>query len=306
VNYSRLVMFSFGFQQAFRRGLQPGDTLFFDKCLNSAQSVIKCVIESLAPSGYFRYAPDGHFVFASFASAFLLKLLRPEFSHLLSREQTNNMLGLIGKLIQVLASSEVSIDDRHTPKLYARFLASLLSKHQPQGSSSGRLLPRNPPEGQIPGSDPSAMQGQLASGSGSSTGVFHVTLQPGSSPHRSGSQRPLGHGHGTPMSDETIDSMGSVEATSTPHYEQDSMYAVGTGPLELSSSEALVPFGNGYGMSEEEMLATMHVIKNPVWWDNMMMPGFSWPDLTKNYPTYPYQTNTLGLNAVPQQMPLPS
>lgn len=30
-NYSRLVMFSFGFQQAFKRGFQPGDEIFFDK-----------------------------------------------------------------------------------------------------------------------------------------------------------------------------------------------------------------------------------------------------------------------------------
>ena len=31
VGYSRLVMFSFGFQQAFHRGIQAGDDLFFNK-----------------------------------------------------------------------------------------------------------------------------------------------------------------------------------------------------------------------------------------------------------------------------------
>ena len=67
-------MYSFGFQQAFRRGFQQGDELFFSKCMEAASNVIKCVIDTLAPSGYFRYAPDGHFVFASFASAFLLKV----------------------------------------------------------------------------------------------------------------------------------------------------------------------------------------------------------------------------------------
>ena len=51
---------------------QFSDTLL--QCLQSASNVIKCVIDNLGPSGYFRYAPDGHFVFAAFASAFLLKV----------------------------------------------------------------------------------------------------------------------------------------------------------------------------------------------------------------------------------------
>jgi hypothetical protein len=59
--------------------------------LEAAKSVIQNMIEGLAQSGYMRYAPDGmfellgfhsgifmsflgHFVFSSFASAFLLKV----------------------------------------------------------------------------------------------------------------------------------------------------------------------------------------------------------------------------------------
>jgi hypothetical protein len=30
-NYSRLVMYSFGFQQAYHRGFEPGDEIFFTK-----------------------------------------------------------------------------------------------------------------------------------------------------------------------------------------------------------------------------------------------------------------------------------
>jgi len=318
-------MFSFGFQQAFRRGFQPEDILFFNKCLDSASNVIKCVIDSLAPSGYFRYAPDGHFVFASFASAFLLKLLRPEFSTFLTRDQTNQIFGLIGKLIQVLASSEVSIDDRHTPKLYARFLAGLLAKHQPGGPSSGRLHPRHPPEGQIPDSESQGEHGQMGSGGGASQGVFHVNTagsQAGNSPHRGASQRPLGHvGQGFP--DQAVVrhasplSMESTPMESTPIYEAEATYAVGTGPLELTSADAQFGYGElggtltgyvGGGVSEEEMLATMHALKSPVWWENMMMPGFSWPDMAMRGQPNPYQTNLLGLNAgpIPQSMPLHS
>lgn len=73
-------MYSFGFNQAFRRGFQQGDELYFTKvdtlrpflmpesdslhflqCMESATNVLKCVIDTLAPSGYFRYAPDGQF-----------------------------------------------------------------------------------------------------------------------------------------------------------------------------------------------------------------------------------------------------
>jgi hypothetical protein len=61
--------------------------------LEAATAVVENMIDGLAPSGYMRYAPDGisvpsrlflrfliviallgHFVFASFASAFLLKV----------------------------------------------------------------------------------------------------------------------------------------------------------------------------------------------------------------------------------------
>ncbi|KAH8109647.1 hypothetical protein DFH11DRAFT_1881133 [Phellopilus nigrolimitatus] len=104
-------------------------------------------LSSEAPAARF----SGHFVFASFVSAFLLKLLRPEFSNLVMREQTSQIFGLIGKLIQVLASSEVSIDDRHTPRL---------------GSLS---------EDQIPDPEASGGPGQMGAGGGPSQSVFHVS-----------------------------------------------------------------------------------------------------------------------------------
>lgn len=65
------------------------------QCFEAAKAVIKNFIEVLAPSGYMRYSADGgshsfyilfalahlpavgHFVFSSFASAFLLKVCYP-------------------------------------------------------------------------------------------------------------------------------------------------------------------------------------------------------------------------------------
>jgi hypothetical protein len=36
VGYSRLVMYSFGFQHAFQRGLEPGDHIFYSKVSGNA------------------------------------------------------------------------------------------------------------------------------------------------------------------------------------------------------------------------------------------------------------------------------
>ncbi|KAG8887013.1 hypothetical protein FRB99_004323, partial [Tulasnella sp. 403] len=55
-----------------REGWVGGD-MFLTACPDPASSVLRIVIEVLAPSGYHRYAADGHFVFAAFASAFLVK-----------------------------------------------------------------------------------------------------------------------------------------------------------------------------------------------------------------------------------------
>ncbi|TFY50349.1 hypothetical protein EVG20_g11570, partial [Dentipellis fragilis] len=144
-NYSRLVMYSFGFQQAFQRGLGANDKIYIAKSLGAAKEVVQTLVDSLAPSGYMRYSPDGHFIFASFASAFLLKLLRPEFAQFLPDGQESEIFELIGRLIQVLSSPQIAIDERHTPKLYSRFLAGLLSKHRRDGATTGRLHTQPPP-----------------------------------------------------------------------------------------------------------------------------------------------------------------
>ncbi|KAI9511757.1 hypothetical protein F5148DRAFT_1315053 [Russula earlei] len=84
-NYARLVMFSFGFQHAFQRGLEADDEVFFTRNLESAKTVVTVLVDSLVPTGYIHYALDGAlFVFVAFASAFMLKLLRPECSRFIT------------------------------------------------------------------------------------------------------------------------------------------------------------------------------------------------------------------------------
>ncbi|KAJ8522831.1 hypothetical protein ONZ45_g676 [Pleurotus djamor] len=281
VEYSRLVMYSFGFQQAFQRGIEPGDHLFFSKCLSAAKGVIQQMVNSLAPSGYMRYAPDGHFVFASFASAFLLKLLRPEFSQLLTKDQESEIFDLIGRLIQTLSSSDIAIDDRHTPKLYARFLAGLLSKHRRDGATVGRLQTQPPPPQTLPNSatstsfDPSVH-------AASSTSTFSLNQS------QSGSQEHTGGYSLTSFSQSP-----TPDKISTPIYRPEATYSAGTGPIQFGSDFDMVLFGTENGVSEEEMLATMQALKNPVWWQNMMMPGFSWPETNSGPTESPIHTSNM-------------
>lgn len=64
----------------------------------------------------------------------------------------------------------------------------------------------------------------------------------------------------------------------TPVYEPETTYAQGTGPIDVGGflDSGGFGFGDMNATFDEEMLATMRAIKNPAWWDNMMMPGFSW------------------------------
>ncbi|KAG1761137.1 hypothetical protein EDD22DRAFT_986505 [Suillus occidentalis] len=59
----------------------------------------------------------GHFVFASFASAFMLKLLHSEFAQLLTHQMEDEIFELIGRLITTLQDGD--IDERHTLRLMA-------------------------------------------------------------------------------------------------------------------------------------------------------------------------------------------
>ncbi|KAG9308027.1 hypothetical protein JVU11DRAFT_12679 [Chiua virens] len=264
VNYSRLVMYSFGFQNAFQRGVEASDNFFLTKCFEAATAVIKHMVNVLAPSGLMRSSPDGHFIFASFASAFLLKLLRPEFVHILTQEMENEIFDLIGRLITTL--QEVAIDERHTPRLYARFLESLLMKHRRGGSSiAGRMQPL-PPASQRAVQPPS--HSYMAARDPSSSHAPHAA-QHGSHPRQDSDSMQLAlnsfqNGIETPSTGAT-----ATHPLDAPSFVPAAHDAVSE-PLESDVSMADV-------LADSGTLATMHAL-NDVWWGNMMMPGFSWPD----------------------------
>ena len=56
--------------------------------------------------------------------------MRPEFLPLLDESLHEGIIQDVEGLINVLGSTDVALDGRHTPALYSRFLSSLLAKHR--------------------------------------------------------------------------------------------------------------------------------------------------------------------------------
>lgn len=269
VSYSRLVMYSFGFQHAFQRGMEASDNVFLDKCFDSAKVVIKQMIEVLAPSGLMRAAPDGHFVFASFASAFMLKLLRPEFAQLLTRQMEDEIFELIGRLITTL--QDVAIDERHTPRLYARFLASLLTRHRKGGGAVGGRLQHVPPQSQV-SHQPEPRNFASQSSLSSSGARYSGGPAPGMSQQgRDHDSMQMTLNQGTSSSS----SQASTPPSATPAIYSEAAHS--RTQLNHGAVDSDMDVGMADVLSESGTLAAMHAL-NDAWWSNMMMPGFSWPE----------------------------
>jgi hypothetical protein len=174
----------------------------------------------------------------------------------LSREEETHIFDLIGRLIQTISSPAIAIDDRHTPKLYARFLAGLLSKHRRDVATIG-LLQTNPlPPSSAP---PSHELGP----------AINVTF-PLSGPapeHDVPQDMPAGYQNGF------VQQQTMVEKFSTPIYRPEATFAGGGGTISFGSDVDMFTV-DGNIASDEEMLATMQALKNPAWWNTMMMPGY--------------------------------
>ncbi|EPQ52642.1 hypothetical protein GLOTRDRAFT_79762 [Gloeophyllum trabeum ATCC 11539] len=128
-SYARLVALSYGFQHSFGKG-HTEDNPFLIRCFKAASDVVTAMVDDVgvpAQRIYLRHGPEAQSVFVTFASSFLVKLLQPKFASYLTRDQRVEIRRLVQKVIDLLGSPEVSIDDRHGPKLYSRFLKGLLA-----------------------------------------------------------------------------------------------------------------------------------------------------------------------------------
>ncbi|KAF8508106.1 hypothetical protein BU17DRAFT_70933 [Hysterangium stoloniferum] len=251
--YSRLVILSFRFQNAFQNGLSRGDP-FLQKCLDTASSVVQIVVDNMAPHPFLRTAPDAQFVFASFASVFLLKLLRPRFGSVLEAQQKENIVILIGRLIDVLQSDNVAIDERHSPKLYARFLEGLLERHK-SGLRSAR----------------SSIQPSEAS----EVGGFTVTIE---QPQTTEIPQDMNPYPTYPIVTPPSPRNPSLAAPAS--YIHDGASSVSDTIAARSHASTGIPETTmtdfNFTNADDVVLAPMRAITNPGFWEDMMMPGFSW------------------------------
>ncbi|KAH6913055.1 hypothetical protein BKA70DRAFT_1369785 [Coprinopsis sp. MPI-PUGE-AT-0042] len=130
-SYARLIALSYGFQHAFGKNDGLDENPFLQRCLNAASDVVRTVVDEICipqQRHWWRHGPDAQSVFVTFASAFLIKLLQPKFASYLSREKRVEIRNLVQKVIDLLASPEIAVDNRHGPKLYSKFLKNLLAK----------------------------------------------------------------------------------------------------------------------------------------------------------------------------------
>ena len=168
---------------------------------------------------------------------------------------------LIARLIQTFSSPEIAIDDRHTPKLYARFLAGLLTRAKKDGAAVGRLHTHPPPQNDVAHSASGSYNTRVSTSTNPS---FSVTPPQGSlQGHHDG-----GFPHATFNPD--------INKTSQPIYQPEPNYTLDDPVVDFDTSADLGSGGTAT-LSDEEMLATMQALKNPQWWSNMMMPGYVVP-----------------------------
>ncbi|KAK0502116.1 hypothetical protein EDD18DRAFT_1346684 [Armillaria luteobubalina] len=252
VAYFRLVMFSSGFHQVFHAGIETWYDYFFTKCFEYAKSVIRCMNEDLAPGGVMRYAPDRQFICVAFAVAFLFKLLRPEFSSLLDKVDKDESIQLIGILINKFSSPSIAVDDQHTPKVYARFFATVLDKYQHDGEGaafegSQRVIPENVGESR-------SVTGETSKESGDNWRKSHLTRG--------------------------YDSAVLTYWTEAPHmtHSWPTQFGSDAEQLHIMSGNQNIN-GNDWaeappGNIEDQMFASMsQIFENPEWLQGFLMPG---------------------------------
>ncbi|THH32188.1 hypothetical protein EUX98_g1983 [Antrodiella citrinella] len=127
--YCRLVTFSVGLQQVIKQRALREDDIFFAGCLNAAYSVLEIMLNDLIPSGLIRCAPEHTFTLSAFATAVLIKFLRPQFASKLNHIQEDRIIDLVKRLLDALDAERQGLDEQHASRRYARFLKNLLKPH---------------------------------------------------------------------------------------------------------------------------------------------------------------------------------
>ncbi|KAI0686308.1 hypothetical protein BC835DRAFT_1420504 [Cytidiella melzeri] len=126
--YCRLVSFSTGLQRVVQAGKLKDDVTFLPGCLSAASAIINCVVDRILPSESIRYCPEYYFALSAFATAVLVKCLRPEFATKIDNRQEARIIDLVKRLLKTLDSGPLDPNGQPTPRhCFARFLEKVLT-----------------------------------------------------------------------------------------------------------------------------------------------------------------------------------
>lgn len=177
----------------------------------------------------------------------------------------------IGRLITTL--QEVAIDERHTPRLYARFLAGLLTKHRKGGSTIAMRLQPHPPASQLAFSPQS--HDHMGSHGSSGSHVSHAGMQA-----QHGSESPPDNGAMQMKLNVLPNAVEAPQSGTATMAHQSDMASYNHVTLTDGSTPGTTFESNDVSMADmladSGTLAAMHAL-NEVWWGNMMMPGYVSP-----------------------------
>ncbi|KAH9949980.1 hypothetical protein B0H21DRAFT_832802 [Amylocystis lapponica] len=268
-SYARLTVLSVGFQHSFSKTGTNDEVPFMKRCLRAAMDVVTAVVDDIGipeQRVYLRHGAEAQSVFVTFASAFLVKLLQPKYH--LPRDQRADIRQSVQRVIDLLGSPEVAIDERHGPMLYARFLQGLLASpmarldHSPASTKRNTGSPRNvkPKRSVSSKSPPPASELENALGTGSA----RQSLSP-----------PISDASPLTPPQVSVDPYAQSQAGMAAYAPQQQMVTDFTTPPYLA---APLPF-------DSELLQTMHSLTDLNTWPNMMvLPGFNWmvPDNDSN------------------------
>lgn len=187
-----------------------------------------------------------------------VQLLKPELKGLISNAQEGEIFDLIERLIHTLNSPEIAIDDRHTPKLHARFLFGLLSKHR-RDTTRERTRSQEPPQGELPPGSSGTYTGQPQQQGTSSSGQGYSVQ-----PQQGGSHERQSMGQSRASSENPI--------VTDPVCQTEPVYPPAALPVVEVS---YVPGPSSTGFDDDMFgLGALQVLKNPVYWQSMSMPGW--------------------------------
>jgi len=294
VSYGKLVVLSIGLRDGMRQGMKHNNP-FADQCVDAASEILTQIVDKLAKLGYMRYCVEAYFVFMGFAAAFMLKILRPTFSFMMCPEREQKITQLVQRLIDLLGSDEVAIDNRHTPKLYSRFLADVLAKHQrakaakESDAGSGTSVIVNVNDNAINTViNTSSYASPLIPENPDTTlhpGVMDVTSNVFPSPlqqHTHSAEMDISSADTTPApthSSHTLSFPPALPTGQTFHY---TLYNDSSPYMDVDRP---LPLNDAMLRDADMMHASMVQLTDPAFWEHGAMPGFSWTTNPGAWPT---------------------